>query len=136
MIALMNVIIINNHSFIEKVFQTWHKTKIFTFLSCFFLPQKETEIHSPDKKVGAALSWYNSLRFRSPCLSRGDSGVSANAESQEKYSRDMPNGTLRFHFLKRVLDLFLQPVLLVIICIFQVCALGFFCFFVFLFFSV
>lgn len=80
-------IIINNHSFIDRGFQTLHKTEIFIFLSCFFLPQKETEICSQDKKDRAAPSWYNSLLFRSPCLYWGHTGVSVHAESKESAAR-------------------------------------------------
>lgn len=68
MIAIINVIIITHHSFTERSFQTLPRAEIFTFFSCFFLPQKEVETCSQDKNAGAALSRSNGLLFRSPCL--------------------------------------------------------------------
>ena len=121
MIAIINVI--NNHSFIERRFQILHKTEIFTFLS-FFLPQKETEICSQDKNDRTAPSWCTSLLFRSPCLYWGDTGVSVNTKAKRSVAQTFQMASLIFIILRCVLYVFPPPILLVIICIFQVC---FFC---------
>lgn len=96
MIAIIYVIVIPHHSITERSFRTLHRAEIFTFLSCFFLPQKEEEMDSQDKNAGSAPSWYNGLLLRSPCLHWAVLVCLLRQEQGEVQLRH-PTGLLRVH---------------------------------------
>lgn len=71
MIAIIDVIIINNHSLLERGFQTLHKTEILTFLSGFFFFPKRKQKFAAKTKMIDLLQAGATVYFSGPCVYSG-----------------------------------------------------------------